>query len=123
MIEELGEMLRGPGRLRFIVQPIVAIALGIRDGRLDAAAGRPAYFISLLTGRTPRRQQLIAALRILWRPLAVAIVLDLILQYIIFRSVHLWHGIIVGAILIALPYVMARGLSNRVRRRRTDHTT
>ena len=116
-------MLRGPGRLRFIVQPIVAIALGIRDGRLDAAAGRPAYFISLLTGRTPRRQQLIAALRILWRPLAVAIVLDLILQYIIFRSVHLWHGIIVGAILIALPYVMARGLSNRVRRRRTDHTT
>jgi len=122
MIEELGEMLRGPGRLRFIVQPIVAIALGIRDGRRDAAAGRPAYFISLLTGKMPRKQQLTAALRILWLPLTIAIVLDLILQYIIFRSVHLWHGVAAGAILIALPYVMARGLSNRARRRRTHRT-
>lgn len=123
MIEELGEMLRGPGRLRFIIQPIVAIVLGIRDGRRDAAAGRPAYFISLLTGKMPRKQQLTAALRILWVPLTVAIVLDLILQYIILRSVHLWRGVAAGVILIALPYVMARGLSNRVRRRRTDHTT
>ena len=31
--DTLGAMLGGPGRLRFLVQPLIAIALGIRDGR------------------------------------------------------------------------------------------
>lgn len=117
-MDEFGAMLSGPGRLRFIVQPIVAIALGIRDGRLDAAAARAPYFIAVLTGRIPRRQAIAEGARVLWKPLVVAIALDLILQFIIFRSVHLWHGIAAGVLLIALPYVAARGLSNRSRQRR-----
>ena len=36
-------MLRGPGRGRFIRQPLVAIILGVKGGRFDVVAGRPAY--------------------------------------------------------------------------------
>jgi hypothetical protein len=35
--------LSGPGAFRFVLQPLVAVLLGIRDGRADAKAGRPPY--------------------------------------------------------------------------------
>jgi len=35
-IEDMLARLSGPGRLRFIVQPAIALFLGIRDGARDA---------------------------------------------------------------------------------------
>ena len=49
--EDLPKRLTGPGSFRFIFQPIVAILLGMRDGLLDARAGRPPYLYSLLFGQ------------------------------------------------------------------------
>ena len=122
--DTLGAMLGGPGRLRFVVQPLIAIALGIRDGRLDAAAGRPPYVFGVLFVHAMRREELMTGLRTLAKPLVVAVLLDALLQYIIFRSVRLWHALLAGTILIALPYAAARGLTNRYvqhRRLRAAH--
>jgi hypothetical protein len=106
-------MLSGPGRLRFLVQPLLAIALGIRDGRRDAAAGRPPYVSGVLFVHATRKEELMTGFQALAKPLALAVMLDAIVQYIIFRSVWLWHALLAGAILIALPYATARGLANR----------
>ena len=35
--------LHGPGRLRFIFQPTVAVVLGARDGVKDARSGNPPF--------------------------------------------------------------------------------
>lgn len=117
-METLDAMLGGPGRLRFIVQPLVAILLGIRDGRLDARAGLPPYIIVVLFVPELRRENLKSALQAVAKTLVAAIVIDMILQYLIFQSVRLWLAVVVGAALIALPYSAARGLTNRVVRRR-----
>lgn len=114
--ENIELMFSGPGRLRFIVQPIVAILLGIRDGRRDAKAGRPPYFFSILVGSQPRRETVANGLTTLSKPLAIAVLLDLVLQYFIFGSVRIWHAVVVGSLLVALPYIAARGLVNRLRR-------
>ena len=111
--DTLGAILSGPGRLRFLVQPLIAIALGIRDGRLDAAAGRPPYVVSVLFVHGARKQELMTGLRTLAKPLIVAVLLDAILQYVILESVRLWHALLAGTMLIALPYAAARGLTNR----------
>jgi hypothetical protein len=117
--DTLGAMVGGPGSLRFLVQPLIAIALGIRDGRLDAAAGRPPYVFGIVFVHATRREELMTGLRTLAKPLVIAVLLDALLQYIIFRSVHLWHALLAGTTLIALPYAAARGLTNRyVRHRR-----
>src|SRR5439155_11200783 len=42
-LEDIPRRLTGPGRLRFILQPLTAIVLGIRSGLADARAGRPPY--------------------------------------------------------------------------------
>jgi hypothetical protein len=106
-------MLRGPGSLRFLVQPLLAIALGIRDGRRDAAAGRPPYVSGVLFARATRKEELMTGLQALAKPLALAVILDALVQYVIFRSVRLWHALLAGTILIALPYATARSLANR----------
>ena len=39
-LKEIPQRLTGPGRLRFFMQPLIAIILGIGSGRADAQAGR-----------------------------------------------------------------------------------
>lgn len=106
-------MLHGPGRLRFLVQPLLAIALGVRDGRRDAAAGRPPYVSGVLFVQATRKEELMTGLQAMAKPLALAVMLDALVQYMIFRSVRLWHALLAGTILIALPYATARSLANR----------
>lgn len=118
MPETLEAMLGGPGRMRFVLQPLVAIILGVRDGRADAAAGRPPYVVAVLFADEGRREGLVSALRTLTKPLLVAVVLDAVLQYVIFSSIRLWQALTVGTTLIALPYVLARGITNRYLQRR-----
>ncbi len=114
----LHTVLGGPGRLRFIIQPLVAILLGIRDGRRDAAAGAPPYVLAVLFAHGRRKEELSSALKSIVTPLIVGFVLSLIVQYYIFRSVRLWHAFVFGIAFIALPYVVARGLTNRLIQRR-----
>lgn len=116
--EGLEAMLGGPGRMRFILQPLIAILLGIRDGRRDARAGRPPYVFAVLAVRELRREAAASGLQSITKPLVVAILADMVLQYLIFRSVHLWSAIVVGAVLVALPYMVARAVTNRIVRRR-----
>src|SRR5438552_849458 len=55
-LEDIPRRLTGPGRLRFILQPLTAIVLGIRSGLADARAGRPPYLYGVLFHPDLRRQ-------------------------------------------------------------------
>ena len=57
-LEDLPKRLTGPGR--FLLQPLMAIALGIRGGVADARASRAPYLMRLLTERE-RRDELARA--------------------------------------------------------------
>lgn len=111
-----------PFSFRFVVQPALALLLGLRDARLDAAAGKPPYFLSLFVAREQRRDRLREGVRAIAIPLVIAVGLDSVVQYLVAGRVHLWHAVVIGALLIAVPYVGARGLGNRAfaaqRRRR-----
>jgi hypothetical protein len=50
--------LSGPGRLRFIVQPTVAILLGIRSGMKDAQGNVPPFFQAFIFHPKHRREML-----------------------------------------------------------------
>jgi len=116
--EGLEAMLSGPGRLRFILQPLVAIILGIRDGWADAAAGRPPYVFAVFFVPERRREALTSGLATLAKPLIIAVLIDMVLQFVIFRTVRIWHALAVGGALVALPYIVVRAFTNRIQRRR-----
>jgi hypothetical protein len=117
-LEDIPRRLTGPGRLRFIMQPTVATILGIRGGLADARAGRPAYLAGLLTHGTLRGEYLASAWTAVRDLVAIAIILDVISQFLIFRSVHPGAALLLGPVLITWPYALARGLANRVARAR-----
>jgi hypothetical protein len=112
-LEELPRRFTGPGRLRFLLQPTVASVLGIRDGRADARAGHAPYLLGLLTASGRRRELLRGGLAAVRNLLAAGIVLDLAFQLVLYRSVHPGAALVVGPILICLPYGVARALANR----------
>lgn len=108
------ELIAGPGTFRFIIQPVIAILLGTRDGRNDAKSGTPPYLHTLLFKSGERTDYLKGGLRAIALPLAIAVAVDSILQVYIFGVWRLQWALIVGLCLVGIPYLLARGITNRI---------
>jgi hypothetical protein len=119
-LDDIVARLHGPGRLRFIVQPAVAVALGMRDGMKDARAGNPPFLWDLFFRSGNRPHLMRSALASVRDLVAVAILLDVAAQFLIFRMVHPGAALLLGPVLIALPYASSRALTNRITRWRTE---
>jgi hypothetical protein len=95
LVDDMVARLHGPGRMRFILQPTVAIILGVRDGVKDARAGSPPFLSALVFLRTGRRELVRGALASV-----LAILLDVVSQFLIFRMVHPGAALLLGPVLI-----------------------
>ena len=115
-LDELPQRLTGPGRLRFVLQPMMAIFLGWRSGLGDARAGRPAYLYGLILGGVDRKASLRSGLAVVRDLIAVGVVLDAVAQLLIYRQVHPGAAVVIGPILICIPYAVARAVANRLAR-------
>ena len=115
-LQDLPRRLTGPGRWRFLLQPLAALLLGIRSGRLDARAGRPPYLQGLLFHRSARPQLLRTGLESVANLVLLGILVDAICQWLILGVSHPGAALVVGPLLIGTPYAVARGLTNRLAR-------
>ncbi|HJT42067.1 MAG TPA: hypothetical protein VJ750_01065 [Rhizomicrobium sp.] len=106
----------GPLALRFLLQPLMASALAIRDGIRDANLNRTPYLATIMTnpavhsGRTPE------GLKAASRVLALSIVVDLVYQYIVLGAFRPIQALIIGVILAFVPYLLVRGPAARLSR-------
>jgi len=115
-LEELPQRFTGPGRFRFILQPMIAIALGIRGGLSDARARKPAFLFGLLFGAEHRGELLRSGVAAIGTLLAMGIVLDVVFQLVIYHEVHPGAALLVAPILICVPYALSRALTTRMAR-------
>ena len=115
-LEELPQRFTGPGRLRFILQPMVAIVLGIRGGLADAKAGNPPYLFGLLFGAGIRRELLRSGVAAIRNLLALGIIMDVVFQLVLYHSVHPGAALLIGPILICFPYAVSRALTTSLTR-------
>jgi hypothetical protein len=114
--EDLPKRLAGPGRFRFILQPLIASILGIRSGLADARMGRPAYIFGVLFDRTLRPELLKSGFNTIVNLLLMGILLDSICQWIILGASYPGAALVVGPVMVAAPYSLARALANRCTR-------
>ena len=114
----LAERIGGPGMLRFLIQPLVAILLGVRDGRHDAQAGRPPYLWAVLSYRGHRRETVHQGAVAIAKPFVLALATDAVLSYLTLGAVYPGETLVVACLVVALPYALARGATNRLLRRR-----
>jgi hypothetical protein len=116
---DLPKRLFGPGRFRFLLQPTVAIVLGILAGRADARAGRPPYLWALAFGAGQSRRELAReALGHVANLVLMGILVDSLCQWLILGASYPGAALVVGPVLIAAPYGLARALANRLTRTR-----
>ena len=82
--------------LRFILQPATALLVGMGDGKRDAHNGHPA-FLSALAFQAGRRLNLLRSAFASIRDLvALAMIRDVISQFLIFREIHPVAALLVG---------------------------
>jgi hypothetical protein len=115
-----GELLTrssGPLAFRFIMQPTMAALYAVRDGMRDAKYGRPAYFWALFTDKAHRRALVRSGWQSAGKIVLLALVLDLVYQFVAFRVLRLAEAVVIAALLAVLPYITLRGPINRVLRK------
>lgn len=115
-LDELPRRFSGPGRFRFILQPVFAILLGLRGGMADFRAGNPPYVFSLLFAAGRRKVLLRSGASAISTLLAMGIILDVVFQLVLYRAVHPGAALVIGPILVSLPYVLSRALTARLAR-------
>jgi hypothetical protein len=114
--EDIPKRFTGAGRFRFIMQPLIAITLGILSGIRDAHEGRPPYFYAVLFHPELRSEMLRSGFRTIINLLLMSILLDAIFQRIILGISYPAAAIVVGPILILAPYSISRACTNRFTR-------
>lgn len=114
IFENLVDRVSGPMKFRLILQPLMAIIFAIRDGRRDAREGRAPYSWALLTDPTKWGDRLRSGWKSVGKVFIVAIIIDLVYQYIVFRWFYPAEALITGSILAFVPYLLLRGPINRI---------
>jgi hypothetical protein len=113
-LTDLPRRLSGPGRFRFLLQPVMATALGIAAGRRDRRAGRPPYLRGLLLGGDDRAALVHSARLDIANLVLAGILVDSVCQWLILGASYPGAALVVGPVLICAPYAVARALANRV---------
>jgi hypothetical protein len=116
--ENLGDRVSGPMKFRVFVQPAVAVTLAVMAGLKDARAGKPPYLWWLATEPGHRMAMLKDGWQDVGKVFVLAIVLDVVYQWIVQRFVYPGEVIIVAFVLAIVPYLLLRGLVNRIARRK-----
>lgn len=113
-IELIGR-LDGPLHFRFVLQPLVAAIIGYPDGVRDARTGAPPYF-GMLTqvDREQRKVMIHDAWSSIGKVFILAFVLDCTFQYLVYKSVGVLAAAVIAASLAIVPYLIFRGLVNRM---------
>jgi hypothetical protein len=112
--EDLPKRLMGPGKLRFVIQPALAILFGWKAGRTDVLHGSPFLLRRLFSGAAERgviAKETIEAIGVL---LLMGILMDSVFQWILLGVSYPGAALVVGPVLITVPYAAARTLAGAV---------
>ena len=104
----------GPIALRFLLQPLMASALAIRDGIRDANLNRTPCLTTIMTNPAARRGRALEGLEAVSRVLALSIAVDLIYQYTVLGAFRPLQALIIGVALALVPYLLVRGPAARI---------
>jgi hypothetical protein len=116
-LEGLVDRVGGPMTFRLILQPTMAALLALRAGLKDAREGRPPYLWTMITNPAQRVDLLREGWRSIARVFVLAVVMDLIYEWVMGRWLYPLETLTVAIVLAVVPYVVLRGPINRIARR------
>jgi hypothetical protein len=119
---DLVERTDAPMRFRFILQPLMAAIIAVRNGRRDARIGRSPYFWAMLGNSHERAERLNEGLNATARIILLGLVMDMIYQVIVLKQFYPAEAVTDALLFAFVPYVIVRGPTARIARRRFGAT-
>jgi hypothetical protein len=104
----------GPLHGRLVLQPLVATILATRAGWRDARERRRLFFWTLVRDPTERQPLLGQLWKDVGKLFLAAVVLDVVYQIVVLPWVYPVQSLIVATTLAIAPYLVVRGLTNRI---------
>jgi hypothetical protein len=114
--ENLFGRLDGPMHFRVIMQPLMAAIFAVIDGTKDAKNSKPAYFWAMISYPEHLEELIRDGWKSVGRIFMLAVILDIIYQLIAHHWIYPGEIIFVAIVLAIIPYLVMRGLANRVMR-------
>ena len=114
IVQDMIDRVSGPMKLRLLLQPVMAAIFAILVGLKDAKAGKPPYGWALFTDPVHRVDMLKDGWKGVGKVFVLAMVLDVVYQIIVERFVYPFEVIVVALMLAIVPYLLLRGLVNRI---------
>ena len=109
------DRLSGPLRFRLVLQPVMA---DLRHScGLERCQDKPPYFWALVTDPAHRADMLEDGWKSVGKVFVLALLLDVVYQFIVLRFVYPGEAIIVAFVLAIVPYLILRGLVTHLARR------
>jgi hypothetical protein len=106
----------GPMKFRLVLQPLMAAFFAIRAGLADARTGRRPYFSKIVTDAGIRKEAIAEGWKSVGKVFILAVVLDVVYQLWVLKTVYPIQAFAVAVILAIVPYLILRGITNRVAR-------
>ena len=104
----------GPMTFRFILQPTMAVIAAYYDGMRDAKSGRSPYLWTMLLNPATHTARLHEGLISTARIILLGLCMDVIYQFIEFKTFHPAEAVIIALLLAFVPYVLLRGPIARI---------
>lgn len=114
IVDNIVDRVSGPMKLRLLLQPLMACIFAVRSGLKDAREDKPPYFWALWTEPAHRVDMLHDGWRSVGKVFVLAVILDVIYQIMVLRFVYPGEALVVALGLAILPYLIVRGLVNRL---------
>jgi hypothetical protein len=118
VVEHMVDRTGGPMKLRFVLQPVMASIFAVLAGLNDARTGKPPYLWALITDREHRQEMVRDGWKSIGKVFVLALTLDVAYQIMVLRFVYPGEAIMTAFALAIVPYLILRGLVNRLVRRK-----
>ena len=119
--DEVVARAHGPMKIRLLLQPCMAALFAVRAGRRDAREGRRPYLWAVVratSDKLDRREMIRHGWKDVGRVFVLAIGIDLIYQATVLHHLRPGEAVFLGIVLAIVPYLIFRGVVNRILRRR-----
>ena len=111
---DLAARVSGPMKFRLVLQPVMAATFAVLRGLRDAKEGKPPYFWALFTIPESRHDMLMDGWKSVGRVFLLAVVMDVIYQFIALKKLFPFEAVLVAFILAIVPYLLIRGPVSRI---------
>ena len=118
LTDNMVSRVSGPMHFRLLLQPVMAMIFAVMAGLADAKAGKAPYFWALANDPGHRADMLRDGWKGVGKVFVLAILLDVIYQYIVAKFVYPGEALTVAFLLAIVPYLLVRGLVTRIARKR-----